>query len=182
MKWLAPSERPEPPAWFVRELKLIDSTLRIVWAMERYLKEEWAIERPYSAESYWLSFESILTSGEDQFVDQPVFDDSQPVKDEDGNLVGYAQVGTRKFDLAPKHECVAFRKTLDGALLTQIRKLYWERDHPEQAAELQAAIDTAKGEEKKATRIAAATEGIGEALLETRKVVQFGHGAKRNET
>lgn len=182
MKWLQPSERPEPPNWFVQELKLIDPTLRVVWAQERYLKEEWAIERKIPAERYWLSHESLLQDGGDRFIDQPVFDNNQPIKDEDGHVVGYTQVGTRKFDLAPEWEWIAFRPTLDNALLVLVKKLYWEHNHPEKAAEEQAAIDTAKADAKTAKRIAAGEEGIGEAFLESRKVVQFGYGDKRNET
>lgn len=179
--WHPASESPEPPDWFVRELKRIDPTLRVIWGMERYLRAEWAVERKTDPERYWEMYAHVLSDLGPRFVEQPVFDEAQPLGDENGNPIGFKQVGTRKYDLAPEYEYVAFRPTLDNALLTLIKKLYWERDHPEQAAAAYKAADEARAEAKLKKRMDAAEDGIGEALLETRKIVQFGHGPARSE-
>lgn len=181
-KWQPESERPIPDPWFVRELKKIDPDLRVVWGMERYLRAEWAIERKTPAERYFLMYESILSDNGPRFVEQPIFDASKPIKDEYGEVVSYEQVGTRMYDLAPEYEWIAFRPTLDSELLTLIKKLYWENAHQKETAAENAAADAAKDEAKTAKRIAAGVEGIEEALLDTRKKVQFGHGQTRKET
>jgi hypothetical protein len=182
MKWLQVADAPQPPDWFVRELKLIDPTLRAVWGLERYLREEWAIERKTSAENYWLMYESLLTSDEPRFVDQPVYDCEQRETDPiTGIFIGYKQVGIRKYDLAPEFEWVAFRPTLDQALLTLIKKLYWERDHPEEVAAAATAEAEAKEKSDQTKIDDAKREGIDEAFLEVEKVRQFGYGKTRKE-
>lgn len=181
MEWRSPSEIPEPDPWFVRELKLIDPTMRVMWAQERYLRQEWAIERLYPAERYWLSHESLLQDGGDRFVEQKVYDDSQPLYDDAGNHIGSKVIGIRKFDLAPEYEWIAFRPTLDQALLTLIKKLIWKNAHPEEvAAERRGEQDSKEtATERKVND--AIKDGVDEAFRESRKVVQFGRGAKRNE-
>jgi hypothetical protein len=181
--WHPANESPTPPDWFVKALRQIDPTLRVVWAMERYLRAEWAIERKMSAERYWLAYESFVTADNpDRYIDQPVFDHQQPIKDELGNITGYVQVGTRKLDLAPEYEHIAFRPHLNEELLTLIRRLYWERDHPEEVAAAAKAEKEAKetAKDKKTGDEIDAT--IDKAYLDARAKVQFGYGAKRNET
>ncbi len=182
MKWQQAADAPQPPDWFVKALKLIDPEMRVVWAMERYLKEEWAIERKMPPEQYWLGHESLLQDGGARFVDQPVYDCSQRETDPvTGEFVGYKQVGTRKYDLAPEYEWIAFRPTLDQVLLDSIQKRVWEMNHPEQAeAQRKAEADAkAKAEETKTNE--AVKEGTDEALLEVGKIRQFGAGKVRSE-
>lgn len=182
MKWQPRTLYPEPDPRFVRELLKIDPTLRVVWGMERYLKAEWAIERKTPAERYFAMYEAILSDPGPRFVDQPIFDCNLPIKDENGEIVSFQQVGTRKYDLAPEYEWVAFRPTLDTELLALIKKLYWERDHQPEVAEQMATEKAEKEASQKEKRIAAGMEGVDEALLDTRKKVQFGFGETRNET
>lgn len=180
-KWHPANESPQPEPWFVRALKKIDRDLNVVWGMERYLRAEWAIERKMPPERYFAAYAAVLSDDGPRFVDQPVFDMEQPIRDKQGDIVGYTQVGTRLYDLAPEYEWVAFRPSLDQTLLDLIQKLYWERDHPEETAAANAAEKSAKAAEQKAKRIEGAISGIDEALLETRKIVQFGAGPTRNE-
>lgn len=174
---------PSPDPWFRRELRRIDSDLRVVWGFERYFKNEWAVERRISPERYFAMYSSLLSSDEPRFVDQPIFDTCQPLYDEYGELVCYKQVGSRRFDLAPEYEWVTFAKMLDARVLTDLKRSYaWERNHSitrlrvEKEAEQQAKEAAAK-----AKRMDAAVEGLDEALLATRKRVQFGYGDVRDE-
>lgn len=180
-KWHPANESPTPDEWFVRELKLIDPKLRVVWGMERYFRAEWAIERKMEAEEYWLAHASLMAEGGPRFVDQPIYDHAKPIKDLEGNVTAYEQVGVNKYDLAPEYEYIAFRPSLDGELITLIKKLYWENAHKEDVARQDKIDDQEREKQKKARRMAAAAEGIEEALLETRKIVQFGHGQARSE-
>jgi hypothetical protein len=181
-KWHPASESPEPPDWFVRELRKIDPEMRVVWGMERYLNAQWAIERKMPAEQYWLAYESILSSNEDRFIDQPIFDVQQPIFDpETGTVISYKQIGTRKFDLAPEYEHIAFTKELGSQLLDKIKKLCWQHAHPEETRAADEAEKEQRAIDQKAKRVEAAIDAIPEALLETRKAVQFGYGDKRNE-
>lgn len=182
-EWRQKSECPEPDRWFVRELKKIDPELRVEWALHRYLRNTWAIERRTDPTRYFEMYSALLSDNGPRFVEQPIFDNDQPIKDLNGVPTGaYVQLGTRQYDLAPEYEWVAFRPVLDQSLLDLIKKLYWERDHPQetQAAVAQEQADRETAHEKKLDT--AITEGIKEAFLETRKVVQFGRGKKRNET
>lgn len=178
-KWHPAHESPTPDPWIVRELKQIDPTLRVVWAMERYLRAEWAIERKMDAERYFLSHASL--QGGDRFVDQPVYDHQQPIKDENGNITGHVQVGVRKYDLAPEYEWIAFRPRLDQELITLVRKLYWENAHREETEKALLAEEAQREEAKDKKNMDEALDGVDEAFLETRKVVQFGYGDKRDE-
>src|SRR6187399_1235252 len=81
MKWQQAADAPTPPDWFVKDLKRIDPELRVVWGLERYLKEEWAVERKTPAERYWTMYEAILSSDQPRFVDQPVYDCEQRITD-----------------------------------------------------------------------------------------------------
>lgn len=179
--WQPKVLNPVPDPFFVRELRLIDSDLRVVWGMERYLKNSWAIERKMPAERYFTAYESILSGNEPRFVEQPIFDTNQPETDENGDLISYRQVGTRQYDLAPEYEWVAFADKVDTALLATIRRLYWERDHPEAttAASEQEKLDVTAAKKKK--RLDAGMEGVDEAFLAARKRVQFGRGKHRSE-
>jgi hypothetical protein len=181
-KWHPVSDAPTPDAWFVRELKKIDPEMRVVWGMDRYFRAEWAIERKMPAEQYWLAYESVLSDGGDRFIDQPIFDVSQPIKDElTGDILSYVQVGTRKFDLAPEYEHITFRKTLDQQLLDLISKLCWQHAHPEETRKADEEEKIKRAADQKANRIAGALDGIDEALKEVRKEVVFGYGETRGE-
>lgn len=181
MKWQPESERPVPDPWFVRELRKIDPDLRVIWGMERYLKAEWAIERKTPAERYFLMYEHILSDNGPRFVEQPVYDCSKKLWDENGSLIGYEQVGTRQFDLAPEYEWVAFKSELNQALLDRIKQLYWERDHQKEVEQQLAAEKDAKAtafDQKLNDSIA---EGIEEGFRANRQEVVFGHGKTRSE-
>jgi hypothetical protein len=181
-KWHPVSDSPVAPDWFVKALKEIDPEMRVVWGMDRYLNAQWAIERKMEAEKYWLAYESILSSNEDRFIDQPIFDVSQPVYDDiTGDIISYKQIGSRKFDLAPEYEHIAFRKTLDQGLLDHLKKLCWQHDHPEETAKADQEEKETRAAAQKAKRIAGAMEGVDEAFKETRKEVVFGYGKTRNE-
>lgn len=174
---------PTPEPWFVRELRRIDPDLRVVWGYNRYFKHQWAIERKIPPERYFLMYESLLSSDEPRFVQQPIFDTNQPLYDEEGGFVCYRQVGTREFDLAPEYEWVRFERTLDDRVLSAIRRSYaWERNHSLSRLRFEKEQEQAKKDAAaKARRMDAALEGFDEALLETRKKVQFGYGEARGE-
>lgn len=135
--------QPDPDPAFVRELRKIDPDLRVRFGHERYFLNRWVIERRIPPERYFASYASILESDEHRTVEQPIYDTNQPIYaetlDVDGNpiLMGYTQVGTRIFDLAPEWEWVmtleeddrSFRR-LDQRTLTELRRVYaWERGH-----------------------------------------------------
>lgn len=129
--------QPTPDPLFVRELRKIDTDLRVVFGYERYLMNRWVIERRMSPERYFAAYSSLLSSDNPRFIEQPIYDDAQPEYDEDGNEVGYKVVGYRKFDLAPEWEYVmavenddkTFRE-LDSRTLLALRRTYaWERFH-----------------------------------------------------
>jgi hypothetical protein len=181
MEWQAASERPTPDAWFVRELKKIDPDLRVVWGMERYLKTEWAIERKTPAERYFLMYEAILSDAGPRFVEQPVYDCSKKLYDEGGSFIGYEQVGTRTYDLAPEYEWVAFRTELNQALLDRIKQLYWERDHQKEVEQQAAAEKDKKAETFDNKLNDSIAEGIEEGFRANRQEVVFGHGPTRSE-
>ncbi len=121
----------------MRELRKIDPELRVVWGYQRYLKSRWAIERKLSPERYWSMYGSLFDSGEKRFIQQPIFDDSRPIWDEHGDIIGSECVGHREFDLAPEHEWVMFVENGDGSFrqldprtLTALRRAYaWDRFH-----------------------------------------------------
>jgi hypothetical protein len=174
---------PTPDPWFVRELRRIDPDLRVDWAYNRYLKQQWAIERRIPPERYFLMYESLLSGDGPRYVEQPVFDSNQPLFDDNGDFVTFRQVGTRKFDLAPEYEWVRFALALDSSVLSDIKRAYaWERNQPlsrlrfekEQERAAKAAAETEK-------HVDAGLEGFEEAMLEERKKVQFGYGDTRNE-
>jgi len=172
---------PSPDPFIVRELKKIDPDLRITWGYERYLQNRWAVERKMPPERYFTCYSALLSGDEPRFVERPIFDASQPIHDEAGNLVSYAQVGVQNYDLAPEYEWVAFVDVLDTSLLATIKRLYWERDHPEQVALAKVDEEEAKDTAKRKKRLDAGMAGVDEAFLDTRKRVQFGRGATRNE-
>lgn len=147
--------QPRPDPEFVRELRAIDPLLGVVWGFSRYMLNRWVIERKLTPERYHAHYRSLIENHEERFVDQPIFDSDKPILDEDGEVVGYEQVGTRKFDLAPEWECVMIveekdrsYRPLDQRTLTEIRRVYaWNRTLSmtrlrfEKAAEAKAAED-----------------------------------------
>ena len=137
--------QPSPDPGFIRELRKIDPDLRVVFGYERYLLNRWVIERRMPPERYFASYASVLESGEPRFIDQPIYDDNQPIFgdvewDDNGPfrpILGYEIVGYRKFDLAPEWEWVmnvenedhSFRP-LDSRTLLAMRRAYaWDRFH-----------------------------------------------------
>ncbi len=138
---------PTPDPNFVHNLRRIDPNLRVVWGYERYLKNCWTIERRMEPERYFACYASILESGEDRIIDQPIYDTNQPiygyVADRETGLLnlhqmGYVQIGTRKFDLAPEHEWLMFVQEDDGSYrpldertLIELRRQYaWHFNQP----------------------------------------------------
>lgn len=174
---------PTPDPSFVRELRKIDPDLHVQWGYNRYFRNQWAIERRIPPERYFLMYESLLSSDEPRFVQQPIFDTNQPIYDDEGEFVSYRQVGSRTYDLAPEFEWVMFANSLNSEILSAIKRSYaWERNHPlsrirfekeKEREEIEAA--------NKAKRIEVAMDALPEAFLETRKKVQFGYGETRNE-
>lgn len=174
---------PTPDSWFVRELKKIDTDLRVEWGYNRYFKNLWAIERRIPPERYFLSHASLLSSDEPRFVQQPIFDTNQPLFDEQGEFISYRQVGSRLFDLAPEFEWVRFEKVLNSGVLSDIKRAYaWERNHPISRLAFEKAQEQERKEAaEKKKRMEVAFDGIDEVLLDARKKVQFGYGDTRNE-
>lgn len=174
--------KPEPEKWLVRAIREVDPALRVVWGMERYFLDRWVIERKISPERYFRMYRSILESGEDRFVEQPIFDSDQPIFDDFGNKVGSKIVGYRKFDLAPEHECVMVVENCDGSFrpldsrtLVAIRRTYAEdRFHSLNAERLRRDAEQAQREASAASRRAdAAMDGVKEAYRELGKRVQI---------
>lgn len=182
-QWHPPEQNPEVPAWFSTALHEIDPTMRVVWGMQRYFRAEWAIERKIDPIRYAKMYSSVFEDGGPRFVDQPIYDNSQPIYDEviPDMLIGYKQVGVNKYDLAPEYEWIAFRPTLDQALLDLIKELLWRHDHPEEALKIDQAATDARNESKHQNILDAGMEGVDEAFLETGKKVQFGYGKTRRE-
>lgn len=185
MAFLPEVLKPKPDPAFVRELRKIDPDLRVTFGYERYLVKQWAIERKMPPERYFAAYASLLEADLPRFVEQPVYDTDQPIFNEEGEEIGFKQIGTRNFDLAPDHEWVMFAPALDGSVITELKRTYaWERNHPYSRAAFekkqQEEID-AKAKAKKDKRIAAAREGVEEAFREVRKEVVFGYGKTRNE-
>jgi hypothetical protein len=183
MGWIPETLRPEPEPWFVAELKKIDKDLRIVFGYERYFVKQWALERKMTPERYHAAYKSILESGEDRFVDRPIFDSTKPIFDEYGDIVTYEQIGVQRFDLAPEWEWVSFSQRLDEDFLTRIRRSYaWERNHPISRVKFEMEQERLQKEnERRKLHREIIKEGIEEAFLATRKKVQFGFGKTRSE-
>jgi len=138
---------PTPDPAFVCDLKRIDPELRVIWGYERYLKNCWAIEHHMEPDRYFECYASLLESKESRFIDQPIFDTAQPLyayvmNEETLELeltqMGYKQVGTRKFDLAPEWEWIQFVQEKDGSFrpldsrtIMDIKRTYaWHRNQP----------------------------------------------------
>ena len=128
---------PTPDPWFITELQKIDSNLRVAWGYARYFEHLWAIERRLSPERYYSMYASLFRSGEPRFVEQPIYDHSKPIFDNDGNEAGWRIVGWRDYDLAPEWEWVQFIRNPDGSFrpldmrtITEIKRTYaWNRFH-----------------------------------------------------
>lgn len=169
---------PEPESWFVRELKIIDPDLRVVFGYERYLKKCWVIERKIPPERYRALYASLFREGGPRFIEQPIYDDSQPILDEDGNTTGAsAIVGYRQFDLAPEWEWLATVQTPEGTFkplgqddLIDLRRQYaWNRNHAYSRARFeQEEREKQEKQEKeaKAKRMELWMESYDQSLLE----------------
>lgn len=165
--------QPVPDPAFVRELKLIDPTLRVVWGYQRYLKRCWAIERRMTPERYHTCYRSLLESGEKRFVTQPIIDDSRPIYDEEGEIIDYEIVGERQYDLAPEWECLRLVESRDGnykplgtADLLALRREYaWNRNHPYSRERFEAE-ERRKAEEKERDQQRKRLDGMLESVYE----------------
>jgi hypothetical protein len=166
--------RPEPEPWFVRELHIIDRSLRVVFGYERYLRKCWVIERRLNAERYAISYASLFRDNLPRFIEQPVFDTNQPLYDDEGGISGYRQVGSRTFDLAPEWEWIANIETPQGGYkplshddLIALRRQYaWNYNHPYSRArfeEEERRKAEAKEAAKKTARVDTWMDSIEEA-------------------
>lgn len=177
MAFCPPVLSPIPERWFVKELELIDPSLRVVFGYERYLMNNWVIEARLTPEEYARRYFSFLTSGEPRFIEQPVFDTSKPLYDEEGNEIGYEQVGVRDFDLAPEWE---WRKTIQNPdrsfkplgmddILALKKEYAWNRNHAYSRAkfeEQERLEDEKKEQDEKNKRMELWMESYDQALLE----------------
>lgn len=128
---------PSPDPSIVRALRQIDPDLRLVWGYDRYLRHRWAIERKIPTARYHEMYQHFLASGEERFIEQPIYDDDQPIYDEWGDVIDHAIVGYRKYDLAPDYEHVQFIEAPDGGFrhpnmrdVLELKRVYaWERFH-----------------------------------------------------
>lgn len=138
MKFNPKTTHPTPDPFYSRELKKIDPDLRVVWGFERYLQNRWVIERRIPADRYWLMYQSLFESDGQRFIEQPIFDVDDPILDENGNQIGWAQVGTRRYDLAPEYEWVMTIQTPDGQYkqfeqdtILEVKRMYaWHYNQP----------------------------------------------------
>lgn len=170
--------QPEPAPWFVRELKVIDPNLRVVFGYERYLKNTWVIERRVSPERYNAMYASLFRDGGQRFVDQPIYDDSKPIVDELGNETGaFEIIGYRKFDLAPEWEWIANIQTPEGKFkplshddLIDLRRQYaWNYTHAYSRARFEKEEQDKKEAKEKADknkRMELWMESYDQSLLE----------------
>lgn len=174
---------PTPDPDFVRQLKKIDPDLRVVWAYERYLRSTWAIERKMSAERYFTAHAWLFNSNLPRFAEQPIYDTDSPLIDSEGNQLGYKQVGTRRYDMAPEYEWLMFTETTGEDTITQLKRAYaWERNHPISRMYFERQQEEEKKQEAFDKKLNDVTDAaVDEAFLETRKKVQFGYGETRNE-
>ena len=176
---------PEPDPAFVRDLHTIDPDLRAIWGYERYLLNRWVIERKIPPERYVAMYGSLLKSDQPRFVNQPITDADRPIfgepeLDQDGNwflpLVGYTQIGVRKYDLAPDHECVLFVENHDKSyrpldqrtLLTMRRTYAWERFHSLTRLKIEKDLEREHAEKHaKAQRV----DEVMDAIMEQRREI-----------
>lgn len=157
---------PEPDPLFVAELKKIDPDLRVTWAYTRYLLHRWVIERKIPRPRYVQMYASLLQSSGPRFIDTPIYDDDQPIYDEEGNLTGHQVVGYLKYDLAPEYEHVMFVEgpdkefwPLDRRTLLKLKRTYaWERFHS--FSRLKAEKERLREEQDKAFMKQAADEAF----------------------
>lgn len=121
--------KPVPDSGFVKELKLIDPALRVVWGYERYFLNRWVIERKLSAERYFAAYASLLKADAERFVERPIFDD-----DHNENV----PIGFQRYDLAPEYDCLMTVENADGSyrpldartIMALKRQYAWEVKHP----------------------------------------------------
>lgn len=126
-----------------------------------------------------MAHQSLIRDGGPRFVEQPIFDTGKKKFDEDGNEIGYEQVGVRQYDLAPEWTFVMEVKNDDGSYrpldsrtLLGIRKHYaWEKNHPfsrirfEQQREREQALQALADETYQ--ELSAKEEAFDEKLRET---------------
>jgi hypothetical protein len=133
--WMPDVLRPAPDKFYESELKRIDPDLRLVWGYDRYLQNRWVVERKIPYDRYAAMYHTSIDTGEERFIDQPVFDDDKPIYDEAGEVIGSEQVGTRKFDLRPEWECVLIvendegeYRPMDMHAVIEVKRAYaWDR-------------------------------------------------------
>lgn len=173
---------PQPEPWFIKELELIDPDLRVVFGYERYLMKNWVVERRIPPARYARMYFSLLTADAPRFIERPIFDRSKPLYDEDGNEVGFEQIGIQNYDLAPEWEWIKTIQLPDGSfkplgmddILDLKRQYAWNRNHAYSRAkfeEEERLKDEQKEKEQKAKRVEIWMEAYDEALLEAGKRV-----------
>lgn len=164
---------PTPDPFYVRELRKIDPDLRLVWGYNRYLMNKWVVERRIPPDRYFAMYASLLEEGAPRFVQQPIYDTSQPLYDEEGNEAGYRVVGQREFDLAPDHEYVLAAEALDMRLITELKRAYaWERFHSLTRAKIEKdQEEEARAKALKDKRMDIWLEALDQGYHETGKIL-----------
>ena len=159
---------PAPDPWFVREIRKIDASLRVVWGYNQYLMNVWVVERRLEPERYFTMYSSLLSGDGPRFVDQPVFEAGQ-------------QIGTRRYDLAPEWEYVVNYPALNSAMLLDLRRAYAMARNPKLRAEEKARSEDLKTKAFENKCEAATDQALDQAFLDTGKRVQFGWGKHRSK-
>lgn len=174
---------PQPDPFYQSELQKIDPALRLSWGYVRYLKKRWVVERRMSPGRYHDCYASLLKDGGPRFVMQPIFDDSRPIYDEEGEVIDVEKVGERKYDLAPEWECVMFVENEDGSfrqpdsrLLLNLRRAYaWERNHSLSRLKLEKMNEEAEKEKaQREKHHETVVESVEQAWREHGKISQGG--------
>ncbi len=167
---------PTPDPFYVKEIKAIDPALRIVWGMARYFVECFVVERKISPERYYAMYRLFFESGQERYIDRPIYDDDQPLYDEEGNRSGSKIVGYNRFDLAPEYEWVMFveepdhsYRALDSRLVLELKRMYaWDRFHSFSRMRFEKKREEeAKEKSRQSRRLDAIREGIDEAYTES---------------
>lgn len=168
---------PDPDPGFQRQLHIIDTNLRLTFGYERYLVNRWVIERKMTPERYFRCYQSLLEEDRPRYITQPIYDTNEPLYDDEGEVYGYKQVGSRVFDLAPEWEWIATIETKDGKFkqpgnedLVDLRRQYaWNYTHPlsrKKFEEEEAAKVAAREKDQKQKRVDCWMESIEEAWSE----------------
>jgi len=166
--------QPTPDPDFVRQLKMIDPALRVDWAQNRYLLHRWVIEKKIDPIRYAAMYHSVVCGGQSRFIDQPIFDDDQPIYNLKGEIVSHHIVGYRQYDLAPEYEWLRFVETEDRGyrplgsdVLLELRREYaWNQNHWLTRLKIEREEQEKLEAGKKQQRLAEALEGIDEVKSE----------------